>query len=79
MHKCACLYKCECVCVFLVKGTVHTDTAVNATATTYALVEFISVKNRHRVPKQYQSWCRVEGVGRVRERESHGCPYLYLC
>lgn len=31
-----------------------------------ALDEFISVKNRHRVPKQYQSWGRrAEGVGRV--------------
>ncbi len=32
----------------------------------FALAEFISVKNRHRVPKQYQSWGRgAEGVGRV--------------
>lgn len=32
----------------------------------FALAEFISVKNRLSVPKQYQSWGRrAEGVGRV--------------
>lgn len=37
----------------------------------FALAEFISVMNRHRVPKQYQGWCRrAEGAGRVRQGES---------
>lgn len=68
------VYLRECVCSWL---HIHTDAALCVRMLLhkiwgyFALAEFISIKNRHRVPKQYHSWCnRIEGVGRVREGES---------
>lgn len=68
VHKCACVqYLCQFVCVYGVHINTHTlriRTLLYTIWAVFALAEFISIKNRHKVPKQYQSW-RVEGLGRV--------------
>ena len=53
------------MCTHTQHGSACETVFLNTIWACFALADFVSVRNRHRVPEQYRSCRGAEGVGRV--------------